>query len=194
MILEQRFNKNDYDVINFIREQRHDFMNYLQVILGYLQLNKPDCAVQYIKQVTREIQELSSVTKIENPYLVTALLLVFQKGKSLGVRLSLKVEQGSSLMPDLCGTLITDQIIGIIELIFQNLSLQGAENRQLEIGLKEFDDHIMIIISGATSLAAKDLLTKIESLLKQNPLVRGSLEREKSLDEIRILFQVTKNK
>lgn len=189
--MEQQSKKIDYEMVNFIREQRHDFLNYFQVILGYLQLNKPDRAVQYIKQVTGEMQELSSVTKIENPYLVLALLLAFQKGKSSGVNLSFNVESGSSLTPDFCGQIITDQIISIIEISFQVLGIQGGADGQMEIGLKRIDDQMMMVINGVTPSAVKDLKKEIERSLEENPLTGGSFGIERSADEIRVVFSVT---
>lgn len=50
-----------------IRNQRHDFMNYLQVIYGYLQINRPNDAVDYIKKVNKKMIMLSQIYNIDSP-------------------------------------------------------------------------------------------------------------------------------
>lgn len=47
-----------------MRQQRHDFMNDLQVVYGYLQLQKPEHAVQYIEKINHRMQLLSSFHSI----------------------------------------------------------------------------------------------------------------------------------
>lgn len=39
-----------------LRIQRHDFLNHLQIIQGYLQLKKPEKAEDYIKRAVDEIR------------------------------------------------------------------------------------------------------------------------------------------
>ena len=39
-----------------LRLQRHDFLNHLQVIHGYLQLNKPEKATDYLMRAIDEIR------------------------------------------------------------------------------------------------------------------------------------------
>lgn len=55
--------------IEQLRMQRHDFMNYFQVILGYIQINKPGNATMYIKEINLKMILLSQIYNIECPYL-----------------------------------------------------------------------------------------------------------------------------
>jgi len=48
------------------RHQRHDFLNHLQVVWGYLKLNKPDRAIEYIKEVTTYFQGLRDLNNISS--------------------------------------------------------------------------------------------------------------------------------
>lgn len=50
-----------------VRNQRHDFMNYLQVIYGYLQINRPNDAVEYIKKINKKMIMLSQIYNIDSP-------------------------------------------------------------------------------------------------------------------------------
>ncbi|SHE44415.1 Spo0B domain-containing protein [Caloramator proteoclasticus] len=55
--------------MNQMRKQRHDFMNYLQVIYGYLQINKPEEALNYIKKINSRMYMLSQLYNLDNSYL-----------------------------------------------------------------------------------------------------------------------------
>ena len=52
--------------INQSRKQRHDFMNYLQVIYGYLQINKPNDALNYIRKINNKMVMLSQIYNLES--------------------------------------------------------------------------------------------------------------------------------
>ena len=43
-----------------LRHQRHDYANHLQVIKGYLEINMPEKALEYLNGASRELQEVSS--------------------------------------------------------------------------------------------------------------------------------------
>lgn len=47
--------------IEQLRLQRHEFMNFLQVIFGYIQINRPQEAVNYIKKVNKKMSVLSQL-------------------------------------------------------------------------------------------------------------------------------------
>lgn len=48
---------------------RHDFMNHLQIILGYMQLGKMEKAQEYTVKATRDMRKYENITKWELPYL-----------------------------------------------------------------------------------------------------------------------------
>ncbi len=47
--------------IHLIRKQRHDFMNDLQIVYGYLQIGKSDNALKYIEKLGEENKTISSI-------------------------------------------------------------------------------------------------------------------------------------
>jgi len=56
------------------RLMRHDFMNHLQVISGYLQLGQPDKVREYIKKVSGALERFKYLGRIEAPYLQSLLV------------------------------------------------------------------------------------------------------------------------
>lgn len=64
------------EVVNYLRKQRHDFMNSIQVIWGYLQLNKIDNATEFIYDLNTRFNVYGKIFKIEYPFLA---LLFYNK-------------------------------------------------------------------------------------------------------------------
>ncbi|MGH4139276.1 Spo0B domain-containing protein [Clostridium sp.] len=54
------------EYISLLRKQRHDFMNDLQVIYGYLQIKRPQGALDYIEKLSKENQIISEIYKLED--------------------------------------------------------------------------------------------------------------------------------
>jgi hypothetical protein len=69
--------------------QRHDFLNNFQVIRGYLQLNMPDKAVEYIDETLLELLPQQEVYKIGQKTMQAILLSMFFGLRLLGVKMVL---------------------------------------------------------------------------------------------------------
>jgi hypothetical protein len=52
--------------IGLLRKQRHDFMNDLQVIYGYLQMKRPQSALEYIDRLSKENEIISEIYKLQD--------------------------------------------------------------------------------------------------------------------------------
>lgn len=52
--------------ISLLRKQRHDFMNDLQVIYGYLQMKRPQGALEYIDRLSKENEIISEIYKLQD--------------------------------------------------------------------------------------------------------------------------------
>lgn len=61
-------------LLQFLRLQQHDFMNHIQVIHGYLQLNKAHKAIEYIEDIIVQKQNLSAIYKLQDPGMSACLL------------------------------------------------------------------------------------------------------------------------
>ncbi|WP_028307648.1 Spo0B domain-containing protein [Desulfitibacter alkalitolerans] len=78
-----------HEAIKLLRLQKHDMVNYLQVILGYIQLNKGNEAQKHIKQAMYELQHKGSILRIAYPKLVISLMSQADKVFRLGIPLSI---------------------------------------------------------------------------------------------------------
>lgn len=84
---------NVEDVISLLRIQKHDILNHLQVVHGFLQLNKAEMAKSYLKNAIDQIQQRSSVLKVQSPYLVATLCIAREKGEQRGIDVNIQVEE-----------------------------------------------------------------------------------------------------
>lgn len=71
------------------RIQRHDFLNNIQVIRGYLQLNKPDKALTYIDEAIGALGVQQEIYRIAQKDLVAILLSWFFALRLKGVEMSI---------------------------------------------------------------------------------------------------------
>jgi sensor histidine kinase regulating citrate/malate metabolism len=135
------------EVVGLYREDRHDFLNHLQIILGYLQLNKEEKAIAYIKEIYQEIQEISIITRLKNPYLVIALLLVLQKSKHYDIKLSFQVEQSLATLEGYQEN-ITDRLSIFLNHVlgFLHENFPAGEN-QVEVAFQEDTGHHIWVMS-----------------------------------------------
>lgn len=77
---------------NEFREQRHDFMNHIQVIYGYLQLNKKEDAIKYINKIVDENKNISSIYALDNKELGIIMEQNLKKLFTKGVRVEVDIE------------------------------------------------------------------------------------------------------
>lgn len=62
------------ELVDALRHQRHSFMNHLQVVAGWLQLNKPERATAYLQAVRHSSEREGQLFKLADWQLLTVLL------------------------------------------------------------------------------------------------------------------------
>ena len=82
-----------YEQIDYFQLQRHDFLNYFQVIKGYIQLNMPEKALDYLDQTITELVPQQLIYKISQKTLIAILLGLFFRLRMKGVNMSIDIPQ-----------------------------------------------------------------------------------------------------
>lgn len=77
--------------LEFCRQQRHDFLNHLQVVLGWLQLGRPERAITYIHEAREIYDKERQLFFNGNQELAINLLEVRYLGLTKGVRIDVSV-------------------------------------------------------------------------------------------------------
>ncbi|EHQ91779.1 Spo0B domain-containing protein [Desulfosporosinus youngiae] len=62
------------ELLQWYRLQRHDYMNHWQVIMGNLQLNRPEEALRYMRETSVASLEEQKIAQISEPFLGAILL------------------------------------------------------------------------------------------------------------------------
>lgn len=73
--------------LRIMRCHRHDFLNHLQVILGYMQLGRIQPAIDYIKGINEEMHGIRIISGLSMPEISVLLLVMRQKALESGIRL-----------------------------------------------------------------------------------------------------------
>ncbi|MEW6540667.1 MAG: Spo0B domain-containing protein [Bacillota bacterium] len=84
------------ELLRFIRNYSHDFLNHLQVISALAQLNRTERIREYIGQVSDQLREITKIAVIHPPELATALLAFQQQVTRYGVPVLVEVQARAS--------------------------------------------------------------------------------------------------
>ncbi len=81
------------DQLSYYRLQRHDFLNHWQVIRGYLQLNMPERAMDYLKCHSGDLSGEQEIGQIPQPLIAASLLSLIIELKKIGIPAEIELEQ-----------------------------------------------------------------------------------------------------
>jgi len=137
------------ELIYLLKTQRHDFVNHLQVVRGYIQLGKIDLASKYIVEISQELAEASQVLQVPWPELAAVMML---KGKQVkDSRTTVKLSLGQNLErvcenpPEALAGIIGD----IYELVCNQLGSCSIDRQQVAVDVNEEDGTYVIRFSWA---------------------------------------------
>ena len=81
------------DQLAHYRLQRHDFLNHWQVVMGYLQLKKPDQALDYLHRYMPQFQAEQAVAQIPHPVAGAILLGLIVELKKCELNVSMNLAE-----------------------------------------------------------------------------------------------------
>ncbi|QMV43818.1 Spo0B domain-containing protein [Cohnella cholangitidis] len=141
--------------IRTLSHHRHDWMNELQILYGYLRLNKPDKAVDVVDRIRGRMEQDSKVSQIGIPELATYLLSFRTVCDTM--RLDLDIEDGLHLerLP-YSAEKLSKTITGLVNVIrFRATSPISGEN-VLKLVLSQSEGELKIVMAYQGELAAAD--------------------------------------
>jgi hypothetical protein len=128
------------DIINLFRVQKHDFLNYFQVILGYLQLERYDDALNYTRDAINTIQENGSIMKLNTINLSMLIMNLMQKMHAIGIEPKLTI----STMLENIEEKDEENLCKMIDMLWKIVTAQllrcNIEERYLEIDIRQAED------------------------------------------------------
>lgn len=126
-------------LLEVIQVQRHDFLNHIQVISGFLQLNKSEQAHEYIKGVSREMAVLSKTSWIKIPEVTAALLTGLNEASKYQIMIDVAVDSS------LADCAVPGSVLGVVlencfNSLFEVLSSPEMNDKILEVLFAQSDN------------------------------------------------------
>lgn len=145
--------------VETLHKQKHDFNNHLNVISGYLQLNKYDHALKYAFKVNERHYTLNSVSKIKD-FEISSMLynkLLHLQNKNI----SLEINSSTSLD---CININSKHLSKAISLFIDFLvsRLENSNNKNLSLNINEFNGNYDISFTSSLFL---NNITNLDSLI-----------------------------
>lgn len=138
-------------VVNTLRANNHEFLNRLQVIAGFLQMDRPQDALAYIGSVSAEhAQTIAPVMQLVHNASVAALILgKLDNMRELDIRLTLL---GNSNLPEHSHYLSTHELVTVVGNLLENaIEAVNAQptgtDRSVVMQLTEDETGLLIVIS-----------------------------------------------
>lgn len=148
------------ELITTLQGQKHDFKNHLNVLAGMLQLDKKDKALEYIFNISEKVEEVFSISKIQNIEIAATLFrkcaIAENKGifVDLDIRSNLKYLKINSM--EACKILFN-----LIDNAIYELEQPKNEDAYLMIDIFEVEDEYVISIGNSYPILSPDLYDKV---------------------------------
>ncbi|MGD8188832.1 Spo0B domain-containing protein [Brevibacillus ginsengisoli] len=167
-------------LLTILNQQRHDWLNHFQVLLGYLKLGRPEEGETYLTRVTELARQESLLTRINCPPL-SSFFLTFH---ALHNDLCLEVE----LYNDIDLSKVQKDQLSLFQFIYQLIMLvknsfpKGSmETNSLLVTLESLPEAIQIqleLSAGLPASAQLELEKLLESELAQGVTIQTRNQRE----------------
>jgi hypothetical protein len=145
-------NHIDEALLEMLSIYRHEFLNYLQVIGGLVQLNKTDRLLDYIRKASEEVQQLARLTTCGDPRVALLIFNYFCRWETKGI-----------LLLELRGTipLLTEPMLDTMQNIFLWYQKQ----------LRTLDEYTatLILSAGDTPYLQLNIINDKETVLPAPP-------------------------
>ncbi|WP_158602291.1 Spo0B domain-containing protein [Cohnella endophytica] len=156
---ERLLTRAQSSAIKTLSHHRHDWMNELQILYGYLRLNKPDKAVDVVDRIRARMEQDSRISQIGVTELASFLLSFRTVCDTM--RLDVDIQDGLYLdrMP-YAAEKLSKSIIGLVNVFrFRAASPSGGEN-VLKMAFYRQADELSIAFEYEGELAAADSVTE----------------------------------
>ncbi|MFD0694099.1 Spo0B domain-containing protein [Paenibacillus sp. GCM10027628] len=141
--LQRQENQNDSNVLQIVNRLRHDWMNDMQLLFGYIQLKKFDNLQPYMEKIKMNMQQESNLSKLGIPSLIAYLLLFRVQSKSLQLEIELDQEVNLGQLP-LREGLIETMVRKTVELFKQYAASGGDECGVLSLEFDVQEDSLLL--------------------------------------------------
>lgn len=148
--------KNLENLNSVLREQRHDYLNHVQVIYGLMELGEYEEAKRYMEPVYNDLIKVGKALKTAHPAVNALLQAKMQKGEKENINVYVEVKSNLKHIPmeawELCkilANIIDNQITALG---------QRESNRKLYIDIGEYGTSYIFSIYNNGPVIGEDIL------------------------------------
>ncbi len=139
-----------------LSRKRHDWMNHIQVLIGYQALNKQELIKSYLQKLVQEAADERLISEIRYPPLAVALMTLGHRYRRWEIEV--KVDRSLQLSKPEDG----ERLYHIVEKVFPWLDEQARNNpdwTRLRLSLFRQEEHVLVtveMLSDDSSLISLD--------------------------------------
>ncbi|HUC91305.1 MAG TPA: Spo0B domain-containing protein [Paenibacillus sp.] len=162
--------------IRMLNHHRHDWMNELQVLYGYIRMNKPDKTVECLEKIREAMTAESRIAKLGIP----SFILFVQSFRTVTNAMQLQVDVADDVnlaeLP-LNGEKVADTLTDLINAYRFGVKPGGGDAARLTVGLHRNETALLIDLRFEGELLnAQELYAKCRQRVKKSPLYADRLE------------------
>lgn len=164
--------------IRTLNHHRHDWMNDLQVLYGYIRMNKPDKSAECVEKIRERMAVESRIAKLGVPSLVMFAQSFRTVTSSVMLRFELSDELQLAELP-LDAEAVAESLIDILTAYRFALKPGAGDPAKLTVALDRNESALQVgIVCEGDILNAKELQDKIRQRIKKSPLRAERLDPE----------------
>ncbi|MBM7867083.1 GHKL domain-containing protein [Heliobacterium gestii] len=130
------------------RSNQHEFLNHLQVIFGFIQINRPEKALEYIKEYDVRYRQGIKLEKIARPEVGAIIISKMSSAMGEGTKFSTIIRDDLRLLP-----LTVAEAVSFLGNLLQNAleAVQRLEEqeRHIEIEFDRIGEEIMLRVANS---------------------------------------------
>ncbi|MEX2415642.1 MAG: Spo0B domain-containing protein [Paenibacillaceae bacterium] len=131
------------EIIRTIDHHRHDWMNDVQVLFGYIQLNKQEKLLAYMDRIIDQMKHESLISKLGIPFLVAYLISFRASTNALVLHVKLEQEIPLARIGER-GIQVAQSIVAIVEAYKSAAGRGEGDANQLSITMNIWEDQLFI--------------------------------------------------
>ncbi len=149
---------SDVRLLRLFNHYRHDWMNDIQILMGYVQLKKYDKLLPLMEKIKEKVRQESYVSKLGIPSLIVHLLTFQAEVKEL--RLEMALEEEIHLQELVEPQEAADAVIAMLALFREEAGDSKDEENVLELRLVRIKERLKLMARYEGSYAVQRLQRK----------------------------------
>ncbi|MBP1156577.1 MULTISPECIES: Spo0B domain-containing protein [unclassified Paenibacillus] len=177
----------DLRILRLFNHYRHDWMNDIQILMGYVQLKKYDKLSSLMEKIKDKVQQESYVSKLGIPHLIIHLL-TFQaevKELTLDIRLREEVHLYELEHPEASA----EDVIAVLDAFKEEAGESTEDQNLLELHLNREEDRLLLIAVYEGAYVNERMVRK-EAELNATRLAGGDSKLETKYEERKVIWRL----